>query len=64
MASDAIQTYSRETYDLFEWLSDVGGLYGVIYGVLALFITRFSHTKIYGLMANTFYTWYTPEAYG
>ena len=64
MANDAKQVYSRETYDLFERLSDVGGLYGVFYGVFSLFISKISTAKIYAMMANTFYTWHAPENYG
>ena len=55
MASEFKYVTTRETYDLLEWLGDVGGFQGIIYFCFLFFFQRFSAMKLDSLIANRFY---------
>ena len=63
MCSNVKIITTRETYDLLEWLGDVGGFQGIIYTFFGLLFSRFSAMKLDSLLANRFYKWSPPDSW-
>ena len=51
----SLQTYERTIYTLFDMLSDIGGLSGILIGILAVFMTAWNHNSFDNMMARDLY---------
>ena len=59
--SDETTYQHRATYELLEFLGDVGGLLGFFIALIGALISWLSQSKITSLIANRFYT--SPTSY-
>ena len=49
------QTINRETYDLLQWLGDLGGLMDALYYILLLILRPFTSFRLSGLLLSSLF---------
>ena len=60
---DEVNVYRRVTYDVLNWLANIGGLQKWFMLVGTWFVARFASVQMAALIANRIYTWTPPRSF-